>query len=121
MNERTDRTVELLLATCREAGALQLFTLWTELHLLADNRAFTTAEVCAHALLRHNARLRVAIEAVCGEVSPRKLGKQLSKWDGKNIAGLSISYDRDDAAGILWLVTASKPISAREMQLLGNY
>jgi hypothetical protein len=107
-----DRTVELLLEACVESGALQVYVLWVELDALATGKAFTTAEACTHALVPENARLRAAIEAVCGEVSARKLGKTLARWEGRDIASLRADCIGDDAAGILWRVSSTKPIPA---------
>ena len=110
-----DRTIELLLAACRECGALALRDMWRELELLAGDRTFTTAEVCAHALLPENARVRAAIEAACGEVSPRKLGKILAKWEGRDIACVQIDCFGADPVGILWRVSATKLIPDRTL------
>jgi len=97
-----DRTVELLLAACQECGALALRDAWRELESLAGDRTFTTAEACAHALLPENGRLRAAIEAACGEVSPRKLGKLFARWAGADIAGIVIVAIGEEANAIVW-------------------
>jgi hypothetical protein len=103
------RAAELLLAAADESGVLDVFVLWRELAELAGDREFTAREAVAHARLPANARLLAAIEAVCGEVSPRKLGKQLALWEGARIASLRIDRIGDDAAGLLWRVSRGKP------------
>lgn len=60
-----------------------------------------------------NVRLRSAIEAACGEVSARKLGKIFAKWEGLDIAGLKIDAVGADSDGILWRVSAAKLIRDR--------
>jgi hypothetical protein len=103
----------LLLRVCSELGLLALRDLYIEVALLADDRAFTTAELAAHASLPENGRLRAAIEAACGEVSARKLGKIFAKWEGVDIASLQADCIGSDPAGILWRVSPAKPIPDR--------
>jgi hypothetical protein len=107
---RDPHAAELLLQAVAEFGLLALRDLYIEIALLAGARQFTTAEVCAHAALPENHRLRAAIEAACGEVSPRKLGKILAKWEGFSVASLRIDCTGTDALGILWRVSQSKHI-----------
>ncbi len=71
----TDRVAELILAAAVECGVLAVAVLWREFDALAGGRAFTASEVCAHACVPGNVRLRAVIEAVCFEVSARKLGR----------------------------------------------
>src|SRR4051812_39640749 len=101
-----------MLAACWESGALQAFALVAELAALADGKVFAAAEVCAHAVLPENARLCDAIEAECGEVSPRKLGKFLARWQGKHLAWLRVTAAGQEDLGILWRVSNAKPIPA---------
>ena len=102
------RLTTYTLAAASEAGALAIFLMLYELKALANDKAFTCAEVCAHANLPHNLRLRVAIEAVCDGLAPRKLGKALAKWEGRDIAGLRVEFVGYDALGIRWVVTATQ-------------
>lgn len=103
-----DSAVLPLLKVCGDLGLLQLRDLFVEVRLLAGDRLFSSSELCAHAGLPENARLRAAIEAVCTEVSARKLGKIFAKWEGIDIASLRADCIGSDAAGILWRVSRSK-------------
>ena len=109
----TDRLVELLLAACDECGGLKAHALFAELRAIAQGKAFGAAEICAHAVLPDNHRLRAAIEAVCGEVSARKLGKALARWEGIQLASLRVDCIGNDACGIVWMVSTTKPIHAK--------
>lgn len=98
----TDRVPELALALAAECGALQEFLLWYELDAFVGERAFVGVEVCAHAALSENWRLRAAILAVCLEVSGRKLGKVLEKWAAKDIGLLWAEKVGHDPLGNIW-------------------
>jgi hypothetical protein len=102
-----DRVAELLLAACAESGALALFAMMSELKALADGAEFTTPEACAHATVPKNVRLRAAIEAVCGEIDARKLGRVLSRWRGRDFGFRStvISIGADKG-WLLWKFAA---------------
>ena len=101
----TDRACEFLLAAAAESGALQVFALWYELAEHAGNAEFTGTDAVRDALTPQNKRLRDAIEAACGNLDPRKLGKLLAKWEGKNVGSLRAHRIGDDPAGILWKVS----------------
>ena len=77
--------------------------------MLAADKEFTTAEVCAHAAVPKNLRLRAAIVAVCGEVSAKKLGWALKQWKGKDIASLRVDCVGEDPAGLVYRVSATEP------------
>jgi hypothetical protein len=106
-----DESTVPLLKVCADLGLLALRDLFVELAIVAGDRTFTASEVCAHAAVPVNRRLRAAIEANCGEVSPRKLGKILAKSEGLDVASLLVHCIGNDAAGILWRVSRLKPIS----------
>jgi hypothetical protein len=101
-----DRVAELLLAAAAECGALQLFCLLAEVEVIAAGAAVTAAELCA--VTAKNERLGAAIVAVCGEVSPRKLGKVFARWEGKDVASLRVDCIGSAECGILWRVSRSK-------------
>ena len=104
-----DRLAELALALAEECGALGAYVLLAELDSIARGRTFTAAEACAHALLPANARLRAAIVAVCGEVSARKLGKALARWEGTKVGSLRADcVGTSPNVGIEWKVSAVK-------------
>jgi hypothetical protein len=111
-----DRAVELLLAACRECGALQLRDLYVEVALIADGKAFTTAELCAHAELPENWRLREALVAVCGaDFAAGKVGKILAKWKGRELAGIVVDAIGTEANAILW-TCQSQPKPAEDSE-----
>jgi len=100
----TDPTLPLL-QVCAELGLLALRDLFVELALLAGDRAFTSAEVVAHAALPENHRLRAAIQRLCGaEYAAGKLGKLFAKWAGVDIVGIVITAIGADANAVLWAV-----------------
>ena len=78
----TDRACEFLLAAAAESSALQVFALWYELAEHAGNAEFTGTDAVRDALTPQNKRLRDAIEAACGNLDPRKLGKLLDEATG---------------------------------------
>jgi len=92
-----------LLAVCEALGLLQLRDLWREIALLAGDRAFSTAEICAHAALSENARLRRAIESACGEgFGPGKVGKLLARFSDVSIAGTVITPIGREGNAVVW-------------------
>lgn len=113
----SDRVPELLLAACREAGALQVYVLLYELQALAqgkdEQRDFTTNEAVRFALKPEHARLKHAIAAVCGEIDARYLAKVLSRWRGKDV-GLPYVIDSIglDQGLILWKFRPVNPLPA---------
>lgn len=110
----TDQATLLLLEAAEASGGLQFWALLAEIEQLTGHAGllFTANHVAAHALVPERRRLRTAIEATCGEVSARKLGKLFARWQGKVIAGLRVDAIGDDSSGKLWRVSRVKPIHA---------
>ena len=103
-----DRTAEIVLAAAVESGGLAAFVLALELHSVEfDDGLFTTADACAKAA--SNLRLRDAMVASCGGVSPRKLGWILTNWVDRPLGFLSVRYVGDDPAGRLYRVESLVP------------
>ena len=108
----TDRAVELLLAACRESGALAVLMLFYEIEGLAKGREFTTGEIVAHARVPANGRLALAINAACGgEIDARRLGRLLSQWRGKDVGLCSVIVSIGSENGlILWKFKPVDPL-----------
>ena len=98
------RAVELALQTADALGALALRDLWLEIREVAGDTPFLAAEIKAHAMRPENRRLRAAIEAVCGEVSARKLGKVLARYEALSLCGIAVDAIGNEENSIVWRV-----------------
>ena len=99
-----DRCIELVAELAAESGVLALYAILVEIKQFADRETFTTSQLCSHARVLHNRRLRGAIEAVCDGVSPRKLGHVLARVQGLDIGGLRVEPVKESDLGIVWRI-----------------
>lgn len=78
-----------------------------EIAAAIGERLFTSAELAAHAELPEAAALHAGILTAVGSASPRRIGKWLSRHEGRNLGGLAVHRIDDERAGLVWKVVAA--------------
>jgi len=76
-----------------------------EIFVAVSDRAFTASDLLARIPSPDDERLRAAIIACCGSLSPRKIGKLLRRFEGRDVAGLRVVRTGQVAReGLIWMV-----------------
>jgi hypothetical protein len=75
-------------------------------HALGDH-VFCCVDLLQRVPSPDDERLRAAIVAACGSLSPRRIGKLLRRHEGRDMSGLRIvRTGRMEREGVVWMVKA---------------
>jgi hypothetical protein len=75
-----------------------------EIHRRVAGRAFTVPELLEHIRATDATQIAEAIEAACGAVSARRLGKLFGRLEGEDAGGLIVLRRGVERTGVVWSV-----------------
>lgn len=88
----------------RLQGDAQTAELLRVMRAAVGARVFNSVHLARHAALPAAAGLRAAIVAAVGSLNPRRIGKALRAFEGRDIEGLTVRRVGEDRDGAIWMI-----------------